>query len=140
MRDGFIKVAVSSPELRVADCGFNRDKMVDKAGKMADLGVKLLAFPEFSLTGFTCNDLFLQDTLLEGALQALKEYKEETKELDLVSVVGMPFLHRGRLYNVAAVVNRGKICGIVPRSHIRMRCSETGFYLRQPGCRSLHLA
>ncbi len=118
MRDGFIKVAVSSPELRVADCGFNRDKMVDKAGKMADLGVKLLAFPEFSLTGFTCNDLFLQDTLLEGALQALKEYKEETKELDLVSVVGMPFLHRGRLYNVAAVVNRGKICGIVPKSHI----------------------
>ncbi len=118
MKDGFIKVAVSSPELRVADCGFNRDKMVDKAGKMADLGVKLLAFPEFSLTGFTCNDLFLQDTLLEGALQALEQYKEETRELDLVSVVGMPFLHRGRLYNVAAVVNRGKICGIVPKSHI----------------------
>lgn len=118
MKDGFIKTAVSSPELRVADCRFNKQQMVAKVGEMADQGVKLLVFPEYSLTGFTCNDLFLQDTLLEGALQALWEYKEETRDKDLVSVVGLPFLHRGRLYNVAAVVNQGKICGIVSKSHV----------------------
>lgn len=118
MRDGFIRVAVSSPELRVADCQFNKSQMIDKAGKMAEKGVKLLIFPEYSLTGYTCNDLFLQDTLLAGALQALQEYKEETKGLDLVAVLGMPYMHRGRLYNVAAVVNHGKICGLVPKSHV----------------------
>ncbi len=118
MKDGFIKVAVASPELRVADCPFNKERMTEKAGIMAEQGVKLMVFPEYSLTGYTCNDLFLQDTLLEGTLQALREYKEETKELDLVSVLGMPYLHRGRLYNVAAVVCHGKICGLVPKSYV----------------------
>ena len=117
MRDGFVKAAVSSPELRVADCRFNREQLAAAAGRMAKEGVKLLVFPEYSLTGYTCNDLFLQDTLLDGALQGLREYREETKDLDLVSVLGLPYLHRGRLYNVAAVVCRGTVCGLVPKSH-----------------------
>ncbi len=118
MRDGFIKAAVASPELRVADCRFNREQLTAAARRMAKEGVKLLAFPEYSLTGYTCHDLFLQDTLLEGALQELKEYREDTKDLDLVSVLGLPYLHRGRLYNVAAVVCRGMVCGLVPKSHV----------------------
>ena len=118
MRDGFVKAAVSSPELRVADCRFNREQLAAAAGRMAKEGVKLLVFPEYSLTGYTCNDLFLQDTLLDGALQGLREYGEETKDLDLVSVLGLPYLHRGRLYNVAAVVCRGTVCGLVPKSHV----------------------
>ena len=126
MRDGFVKAAVSSPELRVADCRFNREQLAAAAGRMAKEGVKLLVFPEYSLTGYTCNDLFLQDTLLDGALQGLREYREETKNLDLVSVLGLPYLHRGRLYNVAAVVGRGTVCGLVPLSRVR---SEGEFYV-----------
>lgn len=118
MKDGFIKVAVSSPELRVADCPYNKEQMTEKAEMMERQGVKLLVFPEYSLTGYTCNDLFLQDTLLEGVNRALWEYKEGTRELDLVSVLGMPYLHRGRLYNVAAVVCHGHVCGLVPKSHV----------------------
>lgn len=118
MKDGFLKIAVSTPELKVADCIFNREEMVRKAGKMAERGVKLLAFPEFSLTGYTCHDLFLQDALLQGAERELFAYAEETKEYPLVSVLGMPLEHRGRLYNAAVAVCRGEVLGIVPKSHI----------------------
>ncbi|MBO5486786.1 MAG: NAD(+) synthase [Eubacterium sp.] len=118
MKDGFVKVAVSTPELKVADCKFNREEMVKEARKMADQGVKLLVFPEFSMTGYTCHDLFLQDALLKGAERELFVYAEETKALNLVSLLGMPLEHRGRLYNVAVAVCRGEILGIVPKSHI----------------------
>ena len=74
----------------MADCQYNKQQLVNKAEKMNGQGVKLLAFPEFSLTGYTCGDLFLQETLLRGAQEALLQYIEETRELDLVSVLGMP--------------------------------------------------
>ena len=93
--------------------------MIKKAEKLSGKeNVKLLVFPEFSLTGYTCQDLFLQDALLSGALEALHRYVEKTRELALVSVVGMPLLHRGRLYNTAVVVNQGKILGIAPKTHL----------------------
>ena len=92
--------------------------MIKKAKKMAKRGVKLLVFPEFSITGYTCNDLFLQDTLLRGAFEALEKYVEETKPLQMISVVGLPLEVSGRLYNVAAVVCEGEIQGIVPKSTI----------------------
>ena len=118
MRDGFIKVAVSTPDLRVADSSYNVERMIETAEKLAGQGVKLLAFPELSLTGYTCSDLFLQDALLKGAERALYDYVKRTEGLAMVSVLGMPLEHRGRLYNVAVVVNRGKILGVVPKSHI----------------------
>ena len=119
MKDGFVKVAVSTPELKVADCPYNVEQMIKKAEKLSGKeNVKLLVFPEFSLTGYTCQDLFLQDALLSGALEALHRYVEKTRELALVSVVGMPLLHRGRLYNTAVVVNQGKILGIAPKTHL----------------------
>ena len=118
MKDGFVKVAVTTPELKVADCQFNKTQMVKKAKEMAEQGVRLLVFPEFSLTGYTCGDLFLQDTLVKGAEKALYDYEQETKEYNLVSVVGLPLDHKGRLYNVAAVVCRGQILGLVPKTHM----------------------
>lgn len=118
MKDGFLKAAVSTPELRVADCQFNKEQLVKKAKEMEQKGVKLLAFPELALTGYTCSDLFLQDTLLSGAEQALLDYVSETKELDLVSIVGMPLEHKGSLYNVAVVVDHGMIRGIVPKTYL----------------------
>lgn len=118
MRDGFIKVAVSTPEIRVADCSYNQKNLVKKAKEMEKKGVKILAFPELSLTGYTCSDLFLQETLLSGAQEALRAYVEETSELDMVSILGMPLAHDGGIYNVAVVVNRGEIKGIVPKTYI----------------------
>ncbi len=120
MRDGFVKVAVSSPELKVADCRFNKERMVEKAVQLSEQGVKLLVFPELSLTGYPCNDLFLQDTLIESASRALEDYVEEVAALDLVSFVGLPIVYKGRLYNVAAVVNGGEVLAFVPKKHIPM--------------------
>ncbi len=118
MRDGFVKVAVSSPDLKVADCNYNINEMIKKAKEMADNGVKLLAFPELSVTGYTCGDLFLQDSLLQGVMNALKLYVDETKDLNMVSVLGMPWEHKSRLYNVAVVINKGTILAVVPKTNI----------------------
>lgn len=119
MRNGFVKVAVSAPRHRVADCVYNVEKMIEKTARLySGEHIKLLVFPELCLTGYTCQDLFLQDSLLAGAQSALKRYAEKTCELNLVSVVGLPLMHRGRLYNSAVIVNRGKILGIVPKVHL----------------------
>ena len=74
MKDGFVKVAVSSPDVVVADPDANSKKMIEKAEAMAACGVRLVVFPEMSITGYTCGDLFLQDTLLDGAKEALFDY------------------------------------------------------------------
>lgn len=118
MLDGFVKVAACSPELKVADCEYNCDKMIEIAQKMTNEGAKVLAFPELCLTGYTCGDLFLQDQLLKGALEGLERFARETKECDTLFSAGLPLLHRGRLYNVAAVVFHGEVLGLVPKSHI----------------------
>lgn len=78
MKDGFVKAAVSTPELRVADCLFNEKKIKEKVEKLAEKGARLIVFPEFALTGYTCQDLFLQDTLLDGATEALKQLAVDT--------------------------------------------------------------
>ncbi|MCR5691150.1 MAG: NAD(+) synthase [Eubacterium sp.] len=118
MRDGFVKVAVATPELKVADCIFNMEQIKTKSLELAKAGARLILFPEFSLTGYTCQDLFLQDSLVEGALDALMKLAKETADLASVLLVGLPLEHRSRLYNVAAVVNRGKVLGLVAKSHL----------------------
>ncbi len=118
MRDGFLNVAVTTPDLQVANCSYNVKEMIKKTKEMADRGVSLLAFPEFSLTGYTCGDLFLHDALVRGATEALHEYAIGTADLDMIAVVGMPLDHKGRLYNVAAVVCAGRVLGLVPKMHI----------------------
>lgn len=116
MKDGFVKAAVSTPELRVADCLFNEKKIKEKAEKLAEKGARLIVFPEFALTGYTCQDLFLQDTLLDGATEALKQLAVDTAGIKAVVVVGLPLEMQGRLYNVAAALNQGKILGFVPKA------------------------
>ncbi len=118
MQDGFIKVGVCSPKLRVADCIYNTEKLIEGAGKMSRNGVKVLVFPELSLTGYTCGDLFLQEPLLRGALVGLEAFARATEELDTLFVLGLPLSHAGRLYNVAAVVFHGEVLGLVPKSNI----------------------
>ena len=118
MKDGFVKVGAVTPDLRVADCEYNRERMVEVTKEASELGVKLLVFPELGLTGYTCNDLFLQDPLLRGAERELGVLAKETRTYDMVLVVGLPIMHNGRLYNVAAVLNHGQILGLVPKSFV----------------------
>ncbi len=120
MQDGFLKVGVCSPELQVADTIFNVKKMVEKAGELSGQGAKIVVFPELSLTGYTCGDLFLQEPLLTGAQEALALFTKETEKLDTLFFAGLPMLHQGRLYNVVAAVLHGSVLGLVPKSHIPM--------------------
>ena len=113
MKNGFLKVAAATPMVRVADTKANCEAHVALAQKAYGKGVRVLVFPELSLTGATCGDLFAADTLLAGAADALKAYLDATKELDMVSVVGLPFAAHSKVYNTSAVCHAGKLLGLV---------------------------
>ena len=116
MKDGFIKVAAATPVIRVADCMFNANAAADTAKQAAKQGVHLLVLPELCLTGYTCGDLFLQSTLLEGACCALHELREQTRALDLLVVAGLPVRRRGKIFNCAAVLYHGRVLGVIPKT------------------------
>ena len=118
MKDGFVKVAAGTPNIRVADCAYNAEQIVALMKQAAEQGVKVLALPELCITGYTCGDLFLQETLLDGAETALEYILRETTELDLLTAVGLPLRHHNKLYNCAAVLHKGKVLGVVPKSFI----------------------
>ena len=118
MKDGFIKVAAGTPKIRVADCDYNAEQIIALIREAAARGVKVLALPELCVTGYTCGDLFLQDALLDGAERALERILEETKELDLLTAVGLPVRDENKLYNCAAVIHKGEILGLAPKSCI----------------------
>ena len=118
MRDGFIKIAAATPDLHVADCEYNAAEIIRQAKQAASKGAKLITFPELCLTGYTCGDLFLQEMLLEGAMQALGTVCRETAELQAVIVVGLPMRYNGKLYNVAAPIVHGRVLTFVPKTHI----------------------
>ncbi len=118
MRDGFIKVAAATPKIRVADCDYNATQIIDLMKEAAALGVKVMAFPELCLAGYTCGDLFLQDALLVDCQNALGRVLAETAELDLLAAIGLPMWHNNKLYNCAAVIHRGDVLGLVPKTHI----------------------
>ena len=118
MRDGFIKVAAGTPKIRVADCDYNAGQIIALMREAAAQGVKVLALPELCLTGYTCGDLFLQSTLLDGAERALGCILEETKELDMLTALGMPVRAGGKLFNCAVVIQNGSILAIVPKTYL----------------------
>ena len=118
MRDGLIKVAVGTPEVRVADCVYNGEKSLELILQAAEQGVKLLVLPELGLTGYTCGDLFLQRTLLEGAEAALQRLLDATREQEIVFVVGLPMRAGGLLFNCAAVCQNGEILAVVPKTYV----------------------
>jgi len=118
VKDGFLKVAAASPKQKVADCDYNGEQIL-KCIKEADrAGVKLLVFPELSISGYTCGDLFLQDTLQKGCERTLEKLLKATEKMDLLYVVGMPFAYRNTLYNVAVFCKGNKILMVVPKTNI----------------------
>ena len=116
MKDGFLKAAALSPALRVADCAYNAGQIVSALNDCARRGVKLAVLPELALTGYTCGDLFFQQALQQAALAGLGEILRASEGLDLVALVGLPLMVNGKLYNCAAVVCRGRLLGIVPKT------------------------
>lgn len=118
MKDGFIKIACATPELKVSDCDFNTNIIIDTAKNACSQGVKILCFPELSITGYTCGDLFLQTALLESAKNNLIKITSETEELDMITIVGLPVSVRSKLYNCAAVIKNGRILAVVPKTNI----------------------
>lgn len=115
MKDGFVKAAAGTPEIRVADCRFNQASALGLINAAQARGVKVLALPELCLTGYTCADLFLQPTLLHGAEGALAALLDATRETDLLFAVGLPVFERDKLYNCAAVCCRGELLALVPK-------------------------
>ena len=119
MRDGFVKVAAVTPEVRVADVVFNVEACVAAAREAAAQdGAVVIVLPELALTGYTCEDLFWQDALVRAADAGLADFAAATADLDALLLVGVPVRANGKLYNCAAFVSRGAILGIVPKTHI----------------------
>lgn len=112
MKDGFIKIACATPELRVADCKFNCQKICKLIKTAADKGTALCIFPELCITGYTCGDLFFQNALLNSAVENLENILNFSKNLNTISIIGLPVHKDGKIYNSAAVIYNGSILGI----------------------------
>jgi len=118
MRDGFIRVAAATPDIKVADPGFNSGEVWKMIGEAEAKGARIIVFPELCLTGYTCGDLFLQDTLLEEAKEELENLIRLSAGHDTLFFVGLPWLKEGKLYNVAAAVHDGDLLAFITKSHI----------------------
>ena len=118
MNYGFVRVAAAVPELRVADCQLNVSKIMELVREAENNHVEVLCFPELSITGYTCADLFFQNKLLDDAEKALAELVAFSASLSVVICVGMPIRFNNQLFNAAVVMHRGEILGVVPKIHL----------------------
>ena len=118
MKYGFIKTAAITPEIKVADTEFNAEQIICLIEKAEKAGAELTVFPELSVTGYTCGDLFYSDVLLNGALKALKEIADGTKDKKMLVFVGLPVKINGLIYNVAAAVNQGEVLCLIPKTRL----------------------
>ncbi len=115
MKHGFIKAAAMTPPVRVADTAYNAQQIMNQIDEAAANGAKIIVFPELCITGYTCQDLFWQETLLNGAKDALKKIEEHTEQYDALVFVGLPLEKNGKLYNVAAAVCNGEVLAFIPK-------------------------
>ena len=118
MKDGFIHVATAAIHTTVADCEQNTKYIIEKMKEASLHQTQILVFPELTITGYTCEDLFFQDRLLNEALFQLKNIIEASAHLDMITIVGLPYIYNQKLYNVAAVIFNGQLLGLVPKTHI----------------------
>lgn len=118
MKHGFVKVAAVTPKIKVADPVYNAQVICESMDEAVDKGAKILVFPELCLTGYTCNDLFLQELLLTKAKEQLLTIANHTVDIDALVFVGLPLEWENKLYNVAAVLQQGEILGFIPKKNI----------------------
>ena len=118
MKEGYIKAAAVTPDLKVADTKFNTERICEKIKECGAQGAKIVVFPELCITGYSCGDLFLQELLLKHAMKGLKKIAKCTEGTDAIVFVGLPVCYRGKLYNAAAALCGGEILGIVPKTYL----------------------
>ena len=118
MNYGFVKVAAAVPHVQVADCFYNIQQMEGLMRQASDKGVQIIAFPEMSVTAYTCLDLFAQQTLLKNAEQALLKLVSDTVDLNILTIAGAPLVTENRLINAAIAFQAGKILSVVPKTYI----------------------
>ena len=118
MKHGFLKTAAISPKIRVADPDFNVTVIVESLKEAYGRGARIMVLPELCLTGYTCQDLFLQDALLTGAKEGLIQICEQTKEMQGLIFVGLPLEKDHKLFNVAAVLSEGRILAFIPKQNL----------------------
>lgn len=115
---GFIRVGAIVNKLALANPLKNADVIIKEIKKAETLGVSIVTTPELSFTGYTCGDLFLQKQLLDDSIKALEQVLNETKDIDIISILGMPLRHDNQLFNCAVVITKGKILGVIPKTYI----------------------
>lgn len=118
MTHGFYRVAAATPACTVGDCGTNTAEILTLIRKAVSLDADLVVFPELSVTGYTCGDLFSQELLCRVSLAAVRLIADKTRDLPITSIVGFPFSRGNTRYNCAAVISGGMVHGVVPKSHI----------------------
>lgn len=118
MKDGFVRVAAATPDMKVADPVFNAERVWEMIEEGREKDAKVMVFPELCLTGYTCGDLFLQDVLVQKAKDELKKLIKKTEGMDMLVFVGLPWEKNGKLYNVAAAVWNGELLGLVTKTNI----------------------
>ncbi|MBR0171237.1 MAG: NAD(+) synthase [Lachnospiraceae bacterium] len=134
MHDGFLKVAAVTPKVRVADVAYNVEHICRRIDEASDLGAKVIVFPELCITGYSCGDLLYQKTLLTAAEEGLVAVMRFTAGhgSDAIVFVGLPMEMDGKLYNVAAAVQNGKVLALVPKQNLPDYdgCSESRYFTR----------
>ena len=118
MKNGFVKVAAATPDIRVADVEFNTQNIINTMEEAQKNGAKILVFPELCVTGYTCSELFDHSVLLKASRKALLEIAENTNDKDMLVFVGAPLEVNGKLYNVAAAMNQGEIIGFTTKTFL----------------------
>jgi len=118
VKHGFLKTAVITPKIRVADPGYNAQMICNALKEAYEKDAKVIVFPELCITGSTCQDLFFQGLLQEKSMEALLEIADCTKNQDALVFVGLPVKRQQMLYNVAAVLQDGEILGMIPKSYL----------------------
>ena len=118
MNDGFVKVAAVSTDIQVANVKFNTKEICKGIAEATDNGAKIIVLPELVITGYTCGDLFTQELLLRQTKNALDEITEFTIPVDALIFIGLPFSHEGKLFNVVAALNKGKILGFTTKTYL----------------------
>lgn len=120
MQHGFLKVAAITPDIRVADPYYNAERICEGIDEAEEMGAKIMVFPELCLTGYTCQDLFEQESLLEAAKDGLRQVIAHSDGVDALIFVGLPYEKDHKLYNVAAAINCGELMGLVPKINLPM--------------------
>lgn len=118
MNKGFIKVASAIPKIKVADCLYNTQQIETLIAQAEGKGVEIIVFPELCITGYTCQDLFRQRFLIEKAETSILMLLDFSRKLDIISIVGVPVMFNDVLINCAAVIQRGTLLGLVPKTYL----------------------